>query len=134
MRPLTVDQRETILALTAEGLTVEAVAALAGCSRRSISRWRRRGEQEVASAEERDFAWRYMQAEALAEISLVKLIWQAATVGGDGDWGAAAWLLARRWPERWSERRKLKIDYPPEQREEVHRLAESIRRLQEKIA
>lgn len=134
MRPLTADQRETILALIAGGLTVESAAGAARCSRRSVSRWKRRGEQAGATAEERDFAWRYVHAEALAEVSLVKIIWKAATVGGDGDWRAAAWLLARRWPERWSERRKLTIDHSPEQREEVHRLAESIRRLQEKIA
>lgn len=134
MRPLTVDQRETILALIAEGLTVEAAAGAARCSRRSVSRWKRRGEQDGASAEERDFAWRYVQAEALAEISLVERIWEAATVGGDGDWRASAWLLSRRWPERWSERRRLTLDQPLEQIDGALLIADMIRHLQEEVA
>lgn len=111
MRQLSPAQRETILAAIATGATVEAAAGLAGCSRRSISRWRRRGEQDDATPEELDFSLRYGQAEARAEIEAIRVISEAAD-GPGGDWRAAAWFLTHRFPERWSERRTIRIEQP----------------------
>lgn len=48
----------------------------------------------------RDRARDVLMAEARAECDLV-----AAVKAGDTTWRGAAWLLERRWPERWSEHR-----------------------------
>ena len=111
MRQLSPAQRETILAFIATGATVEAAAGAAGCSRRSISRWRRRGEQDDATPEEIDFSLRYGQAEARAEIEAIRVISEAAD-GPGGDWRAAAWFLTHRFPERWSEKRTIVVEQP----------------------
>ena len=111
MRQLSPAQRETILAAIATGATVEAAAGAAGCSRRSISRWRRRGEQDDATPEELDFSLRYGQAEARAEIEAIRVISEAAD-GPGGDWRAAAWFLTHRFPERWSEKRTIVVEQP----------------------
>ena len=111
MRQLSPAQRETILAVIATGATVEAAAGAAGCSRRSISRWRRRGEQDDATPEEIDFSLRYGQAEARAEIEAIRVISEAAD-GPGGDWRAAAWFLTHRFPERWSEKRTIVVEQP----------------------
>ena len=48
----------------------------------------------------REWARQVLKAEAHAECTLV-----SAVRMGDSSWRGAAWLLERRWPERWSEHR-----------------------------
>ena len=129
MRQLSPAQRETILAAIATGATVEAAAGAAGCSRRSISRWRRRGEQDDATPEELDFSLRYGQAEARAEIEAIRVISEAAD-GPGGDWRAAAWFLTHRFPERWSEKRTIVVEQP-DRPNSSHLVADMLRQLRE---
>lgn len=129
MRQLSPAQRETILAAIATGATVEAAAGAAGCSRRSISRWRRRGEQDDATPEEIDFSLRYGQAEARAELEAIRVISEAAD-GPGGDWRAAAWFLTHRFPERWSEKRTIVVEQP-DRPNSSHMVADMLRQLRE---
>ena len=104
--PLSFDQRQIIIEAISSGATVTAAAGAAGCSRRTIARWRERGESDGASEEERGFLLDYERAEAVAEVRLV----QAITSASELDWRAAAWMLTHRWPDRWSEKRTIKIE------------------------
>ena len=131
MKRLSSAQRETILAVIATGATVEAAAGAAGCSRRSISRWRRRGEQDDATPEELDFSMRYGQAEARAEIETVRVISEAAE-GPGGDWRAAAWFLTHRFPERWSEKRTVVVEQP-DRPNSTYLVADMLRQLRENM-
>ena len=129
MRQLSPAQREAILAAIATGATVEAAAGAAGCSRRSISRWRQRGEQDDATPEELDFYQRYRQAEARAELEALRVISEAAD-GPGGDWRAAAWFLTHRFPERWSEKRTIVVEQP-DRPNSSHMVADMLRQLRE---
>jgi transposase-like protein len=104
--PLSAEQREIIIEAISSGATVTAAAGAAGCSRRTIARWRERGAGDGATPSEREFLLDYERAEAVAEVRLV----QAITTAGTTDWRAAAWMLCHRWPDRWSEKRTIKIE------------------------
>lgn len=95
-------------------------AAAAGISRPSIHNWQRRGEDAIAAAQEHvedgeqvkpedvpeadrpfvEFVYALEEAEATVEVSLVNVIRGHAAK----DWKAAAWLLARKFPDRWGVR------------------------------
>lgn len=55
---------------------------------------------ESGTEQSRQWAREVLQAEAVAECSLVEQVRI-----GEQNWRAASWLLERRWPERWSEAR-----------------------------
>ena len=95
-------------------------AAAAGVSRPCVNNWQRRGEEAVAVAQEHiedgeqvkveevpeadrpfvSFLYALEEAEATVEVSLVNVIRGHAAK----DWRAAAWLLARKFPDRWGVR------------------------------
>jgi transposase-like protein len=104
--PLSADQRQIIIEAIRSGATVTAAAGAAGCSRRTIARWRERGAGDGATPSEREFLLDYERAEAVAEVRLVQAITSASAL----DWRAAAWMLCHRWPDRWSEKRTIKIE------------------------
>jgi hypothetical protein len=91
------------------GVSIEASAEAAGISRATAFNWLKKGRAENASSEFAQFAADVTEAQAVAEVHLVRIIRQAATDGGPGDARWAAWLLARRHPERWSEKRQLEV-------------------------
>lgn len=93
----------------ATGASIEASAEAAGVTRVTVYNWLKRGRAEDAPDEFAQFAADVTEAQAVAEVHLVRIMRQAATDGGPGDWRAAAWLLARRHPERWSEKRQLEV-------------------------
>jgi len=91
------------------GVSIEAAAEAAGISRGTFYNWLKVGGKEGAAPEFAQFAADVIEAQAIAELHLVRIMRQAATEGGPGDWRAAAWLLARRHPDRWSEKRQLEV-------------------------
>jgi len=123
--PLSADQRQIILEAIRSGATVTAAAGAAGCSRRTIARWRERGESDGATEEERGFLLAYERAEAVAEVRLVQAITSASAL----DWRAAAWMLTHRWPDRWSEKRTIKIE--GERNDGAAMVAEMLRQVRE---
>lgn len=95
---LTPDAIAQIEALIRAGATVDVAAQAAGVSRSSIYSWLAQGETARAGSPARDLRDRIERARAESETVLVARIGQAAS---KGSWQAAAWLLERRWPERW---------------------------------
>jgi hypothetical protein len=85
--------RREILAIISVGCSVTTAAKYVGCSPVSIILLKQRCPE---------FQEAMLQAEARHEISLVRRIHQAAD--GQGGWRAAAWLLARAYPERYAAR------------------------------
>ena len=87
---LTAEVIEQIERLIAAGVSGAEAAAAAGVPRTSFYRWM------AAGGELRD---RVERARAQSEAVLVVRIARAAE---RGSWRAAAWLLERRYPERWA--------------------------------
>jgi hypothetical protein len=68
------------------GVTLEAAARTVGVSDRTVRRWRRAGDLDLA------------QALAESELALGAVVaWSAPR-----SWRAAAFLLERQFPERWA--------------------------------
>ena len=87
-----------IESLIRAGATADVAAQAAGISRGTFYRWLAQGEKARKGSPTRELRDRVERARAESETVLVARIAQAA---GKGSWGAAAWLLERRWPERW---------------------------------
>lgn len=85
--------RREILAIISVGCPVTTAAKYVGCSPVSIILLKQRCPE---------FQEAMLQAEARHEISLVRRIHEAAA--HQGGWRAAAWLLARTYPERYAAR------------------------------
>jgi hypothetical protein len=83
----------------------EVAARHAGVHAATYYRWMERGAPARDAPEDepyRRFRAEVERALADAEATEVGLILKAA---GSGSWAAAAWLLERRFPERWGRRR-----------------------------
>ena len=81
------------------GVDLETTVKAAGINLTIYERWLKRGERTATKDKPyRAFAIAVEQAKADAEAILVKRISNAAA----DDWKAAAWLLERKWPERWT--------------------------------
>lgn len=98
-----------VLEAIACGSYLDSAAAYAGIGSRTLDRYIANGkaaeskEAEAAqlTAQEGDYLqfWRsYKKARAEAELEALGEIWKAARAG---TWQAAAWILERRYPERW---------------------------------
>jgi transposase len=92
---LTPERADDLVLLLAAGASTARAAAAVGVGERSVRRWlhegglRERVRQARASTPD--------PADSLSEARLVLLIARAAA----HDWRAGAWMLERRWPERW---------------------------------
>jgi hypothetical protein len=91
---LTAGVEDDLVLMLGAGVPTAIAARAVGVSERSVERWLQ-GElrQRVAEARARSRE----QTDAVSEARLVVLISLAAK----DNWRAAAWLLSRRWPERW---------------------------------
>lgn len=95
---LTPEVETDLVLLLANGLSIRSAARVVGVSRRSLTRWLADGLAErVAQAR----ASRPDTTEALTEARMVVALAKAAALG---EWRAGAWMLERRWPERWADR------------------------------
>lgn len=91
--------RKIILDKIEKGLSRESAAAAAKVTTRTIRNWLERGRKgELGFVQ---FLNDVELAEHKAEGVYVNYVLQAAKK----DWRAAAWWLARRFPQRWSENR-----------------------------
>ncbi|NOZ27976.1 MAG: transposase [Chloroflexi bacterium] len=104
---LTPEVQEKICNFVRQGLTYEVAARAAGISESTFYRWRRRGEG-ARSGKFRQFWEALKKAEAEAESSLVQQIQKEAR---GGTWQAAAWILERRYPERWAKRDRVEHEH-----------------------
>lgn len=101
MRPskLTPSIQAALVASIANGATRQAAADLAGIGAATVREWIARGEgrdpDRPATPELEGFAAEVRRAEASLEIRCVETILES------DNWRAAAWLLERRFPDRW---------------------------------
>ncbi len=100
---LTPEVQETICRYVRQGLTYETAARAAGISESTFYRWRARGEK-AQRGKFRQFWEAVKKAEAEAEQRLVERILAASR----DSWQAAAWILERRYPDRWGRRDRVK--------------------------
>ncbi len=81
--------------LISKGVPLSAAASGSGINKSTLHRWRN---------EKEEFAEMVEQAIGVSES---RLITQIST---DEDWRAKAWILERRFPERWSKREKIDMN------------------------
>jgi hypothetical protein len=99
---LTAERREAIETALARGAPLSVAAAAAGVSARSVSTWLRQGRvarRSLSAVPEPDepASGGVPGDDEAIQRALVGAVLAAARV----DWRAAAWLLERRWPERY---------------------------------
>jgi hypothetical protein len=94
---LTDELRDRITTVIRTGVSADVAAAAVGIAPRTYYRWMAMGET-ARSGCHRAFRDAVDQAKAESEVELVSRLETAAR---NGSWRAAAWLLERRFPERW---------------------------------
>ena len=94
---------EAICSALIRGASKEAAAAAASISLRTLNRWLSRAREEGAPEELVNFADEVEEAMNRSEIHLLEKIRSAE------DWRASAWILSRRFPDRWSEKRSVEV-------------------------
>jgi hypothetical protein len=94
---LTPELQKRICDYVSLGNFPEVAAKCSGIDRATFYRWKARGEKTKAGIY-RDFCDALKEAESRAEVAALAKIQKAAT---NGTWTAAAWLLERRFSDRW---------------------------------
>ena len=107
---LTKGIREAIIKGIRLGLTYDRAARLAGIHPRTFYLWKQKGAQGKAPVYVH-FLQALKKAEVEGEAAAINQIVKAAK---DGTWQAAAWLLERRFPQRWSRVQKLEVTWQAE--------------------
>lgn len=97
----TPERVQIILEALREGLSRETAADLAGIAPRTLRHWEEKdsalsAQVALASAEGEAELWRIIRA-------------KAGTKQKPGDADSAKWMLAKRWPEKYSERARLDV-------------------------
>jgi len=100
---ITQETTEAICSALIRGASKEAAAAAASISLRTFNRWLSRAREEGAPEDLISFADEVEEAMNRAEIHLLEKIRAAE------DWRASAWILSRRFPDRWSEKRSVEV-------------------------
>ena len=89
--------RRIVLEYLRDGTFKSTAAEAAGISPNTLENWLLRGESEEKGAY-RQFYVEFKQVEAAVKRDYIQCILTAAH---KGDWRAASWLLARRFPSLW---------------------------------
>lgn len=111
---LTPEILEAVGLLLSEGHYKETVADFLGISRMTWWNWEQRGEREPDSVYG-EFLYVVKKASAAAEI----LLFRGIRAGFDG-WQSKAWIMERRFPQRWGKRIDITV------RQEAERLAAEV--------
>ena len=103
--------REAILQYIEEGLAFSEACSLAGVSRQTLYNYMQSGAANIRKEDyEQENAQFYLlvkQAEAQSELNSLKKINNAANI--PAFWGAAAFLLERRYPDRYGKQDRLTV-------------------------
>jgi hypothetical protein len=106
---LTARRQRAIVDAIRRGAHRAQAAEAAGIARSTLQGWLSRGELDDARGRYREFAEAVRTAEAQAELEALKSIERAAA---EGDWRAKAWILERRFPERWGRQTRHQVSGP----------------------
>ena len=85
------------------GASMQAAAAEASIGYSTLKRWLSKGRAEDAEEPYLSFYAEVEEASNRSEIHLLEKIRSAE------DWRASAWILSRRFPDRWSEKRSVEV-------------------------
>lgn len=121
-RALTPEKADVIVAALRGGNFVSTSMRLAGLSPSLFGKYRREVEDGTAPPDVRAFIHRAAEAMAEAEEALIATVRAA---GDAGDWRASAWMLSRRAPERWGDRKDVHVTSTSTKRVIVEGLAEA---------
>ncbi len=131
-RKLTPEVHDKIVGAVRLGCYRETAAASAGIRSATLRDWLKRGARAAASGRVSKADKIYVellhaieQAEAEAEVLDLAKITAAAT----NDWRAAAWKLARLYPDRYSERRSAGAGSAPSDEEPTSSDEQKVARL-----
>lgn len=100
---LTPEMLDAIGTLLVEGNCKETVAAFLGISRMTWWNWEQRGEREPDSIFG-EFLYVVEKAQAAAEIGLLRHVRNGAP-----GWQSNAWIMERRFPQRWGRRVEIMV-------------------------
>ena len=98
---LNAKRAQQICDYVAQGHTREVAAQACGIVSTTLYRWMKRGERQP-DGPYGEFCRALKRADLEAELAGLRQIKEAAQ---NGDWRAAAWMLERRYPEKWGRRR-----------------------------
>lgn len=102
--------RQAICDLVEQGVVPKQAAVALGVIEDELAEWLRQETRECLLLK-----WELQQAEAKAEVNVVKTI----KIAAEDDWKAAAWLAERNWPERYQRRSIQGKDAPRTTQENV---------------
>lgn len=102
--------RENIYKGIRLGLTYDRAAQLAGITARTFYSWKAKGLANKAPIYVQ-FLHELKKAEIEGEAAAINQIVKAAQ---EGNWTAAAWMLERRFPERWARVQKVEVSWKTE--------------------
>lgn len=96
--------RKAIVQAVSHGAVFETAAAFAGVERVTFRAWLTRGRKEIAE-DKLDTPHALLVIELEKALADCEVMWLTAVGGAAVDhWKAAAWLLERKWPERYGRR------------------------------
>lgn len=121
---LTPEVAEQLLSLLRAGAHPTVACEAAGVDPAAFQRWMRRGTSSKDRPRDRPFRELRARVERARAEAEARAIAQVARAGGD-DWRAAAWLLERQYPERWSRPPTRDGEEPPplDERDDLDELA-----------
>lgn len=79
------------------GLSIKTAAKIVGCTYQTVHNECRRNKAFFA---------RIKEAQGSCEQALVAMVYKAAQ---KGQWTAAAWMLERKWPDKWGKRERTPL-------------------------
>ena len=112
-RKKTQRQRDQLLANLREGMTIEASCAQAGIGRTTYYEWLKKSGEGGEWTREVDAAITFSEAVILDKIKRASELKE--------DWRGWAWILERRFPQRWGAKREveLHVNNPHQQSDEM---------------
>ena len=100
---LTTEIQNRICQVLANGNYIQTACAIAKIHQSQYFRWMEKGEHETKGIY-RDFYESVKEAEQVAELQCLQ------SIRNDDSWQAKAWILERRFPERWGRKDRITAD------------------------
>ena len=112
-RRKTREQREQLLSNLREGMTIEAACAQSNISKSTFYEWLKKSGEDGEWTKEIDAAITFSEAVILDKIKRASELKE--------DWRGWAWILERRFPQRWGAKREveLNVNNPHQQSDEI---------------
>ena len=112
-RRKTREQRDQLLSNLREGMTIEAACAQSNISKSTFYEWLKKSGEDGEWTKEVDAAITFSEAVILDKIKRASELKE--------DWRGWAWILERRFPQRWGAKREveLNVNNPHKQSDEI---------------